>query len=47
MPESAVHWLHYADWKKQLEAKDEAAIDIAIQKILLMQAHSFFLGGYR
>ena len=26
-------------------AKDAAAVDAAIQKILLMQAHSFFLGG--
>lgn len=31
--------------EKALEAKDEQAIDISIQKILLMQAHSFFLGG--
>jgi amylosucrase len=31
--------------EKALEAKDEVAIDISIQKILLMQAHSFFLGG--
>ena len=31
--------------EKALEAKDEKAIDISIQKILLMQAHSFFLGG--
>ena len=31
--------------EKAIEANDEQAIDIAIQKILLMQAHSFFLGG--
>lgn len=28
-----------------LQANDTAAIDMAVQKILLMQAHSFFLGG--
>lgn len=28
-----------------LEAKNEAAVDTAVQKIILMQAHSFFLGG--
>jgi amylosucrase len=31
--------------EKALEAKDDAAVDLAIRKILLMQAHSFFLGG--
>jgi amylosucrase len=31
--------------EKALDEKDEKAIDISIQKILLMQAHSFFLGG--
>jgi amylosucrase len=31
--------------EKALEANNEEAIDISIQKILLMQAHSFFLGG--
>lgn len=31
--------------EKALNEKDEAAIDLSIQKILLMQAHSFFLGG--
>jgi amylosucrase len=31
--------------EKALEQKDEAAIALSIQKILLMQAHSFFLGG--
>jgi amylosucrase len=31
--------------EKALEAKDEKAIAESIQKILLMQAHSFFLGG--
>ncbi|TAL40410.1 MAG: alpha-amylase [Chitinophagaceae bacterium] len=31
--------------EKALEKKDEKAIEISIQKILMMQAHSFFLGG--
>ncbi len=31
--------------EKAINDNDEAAIEIAIQKILLMQAHSFFLGG--
>jgi amylosucrase len=31
--------------EKAIEQNDSAAIDISIQKILLMQAHSFFLGG--
>lgn len=31
--------------EKALKAKDENAIEQSIQKILLMQAHSFFLGG--
>jgi amylosucrase len=31
--------------EKALKGKDEAAIALSIQKILLMQAHSFFLGG--
>jgi amylosucrase len=31
--------------EKALEAKDEQAIGVSIQKILLMQSHSFFLGG--
>jgi amylosucrase len=31
--------------EKAIEANDTQAIDIAIQKILMMQAHSFFLGG--
>jgi amylosucrase len=31
--------------EKAIKAKDEAAIALSIQKILLMQAHSFFLGG--
>ncbi|MEQ1796460.1 MAG: alpha-glucosidase C-terminal domain-containing protein, partial [Lacibacter sp.] len=31
--------------EKALNKKNKAAIDLSIQKILLMQAHSFFLGG--
>ncbi|QNA44466.1 alpha-amylase family glycosyl hydrolase [Lacibacter sediminis] len=31
--------------EKALNAKDQAAIDLSIQKIVMMQAHSFFLGG--
>ncbi len=31
--------------EKALNKKDQAAIDLSIQKILMMQAHSFFLGG--
>ncbi|MGB3079016.1 MAG: alpha-amylase family glycosyl hydrolase [Saprospiraceae bacterium] len=31
--------------EKAIEKKDTAAIEISIQKILMMQAHSFFLGG--
>lgn len=31
--------------EKAIENKDEKAIEMAIRKILLMQAHSFFLGG--
>ena len=31
--------------EKAVNEKDEAAIALSIQKILLMQAHSFFLGG--
>ncbi|MDX1954539.1 MAG: alpha-amylase family glycosyl hydrolase [Chitinophagaceae bacterium] len=31
--------------EKALEYKDEEAIELAIRKILLLQAHSFFLGG--
>lgn len=31
--------------EKALEQNDTAAIDSSIQKIILMQAHSFFLGG--
>jgi amylosucrase len=31
--------------EKAVNEKDEAAITLSIQKILLMQAHSFFLGG--
>ena len=31
--------------EKALESKDEAGIDLSIQKIVLMQAHTFFLGG--
>lgn len=31
--------------EKALEQQDEVAIEQSIQKILLMQAHSFFLGG--
>lgn len=31
--------------EKAIHEKDESAIEISIQKILLMQAHSFFLGG--
>ncbi len=31
--------------EKAIEAKDAVAIDLSIQKIILMQAHSFFLGG--
>lgn len=31
--------------EKALEKKDEKAIELSIQKILMMQAHSFFLGG--
>lgn len=31
--------------EKALNAKDADAVSIAIQKILLMQAHSFFIGG--
>lgn len=31
--------------EKAMEEKDEDAIALSIQKILLMQAHSFFLGG--
>ena len=45
MPASAVRWLLYAVWKKHWKIKMKAAIDISIKKILLMQAHSFFLGG--
>lgn len=28
-----------------LQEKDEAAIDLSVKKILMMQAHSFFIGG--
>ena len=31
--------------EKALNEKDEKAIELSIQKIVLMQAHSFFLGG--
>ncbi len=31
--------------EKAIESKDTQAIELAIRKILLMQAHSFFLGG--
>jgi amylosucrase len=31
--------------EKAIESGDHAAIDVSIQKILLMQAHSFFQGG--
>ena len=31
--------------EKALNEKDKAAIDLSIQKIVMMQAHSFFLGG--
>ena len=31
--------------EKAINNKDQGAIDISIQKILMMQAHSFFLGG--
>lgn len=31
--------------EKALNENDQTAIDLSIQKILLMQAHSFFLGG--
>jgi amylosucrase len=31
--------------EKALNAKDQATIDVSIQKIIMMQAHSFFLGG--
>jgi amylosucrase len=31
--------------EKAIEANDEIAINLSIRKILLMQAHSFFLGG--
>jgi amylosucrase len=31
--------------EKAIQEKNSVAIDMAIQKILLMQAHSFFLGG--
>jgi amylosucrase len=31
--------------EKALEIKDENAVNVSIRKILLMQAHSFFLGG--
>jgi amylosucrase len=31
--------------EKAINAKNKAAIDLSIQKILMMQAHSFFLGG--
>lgn len=31
--------------EKAVKEKDEAAIQLSIQKILLMQAHSFFIGG--
>jgi amylosucrase len=31
--------------EKAIEAKDELAVDYAIRRILLMQAHSFFIGG--
>ena len=31
--------------EKALNEKDQAAIDLSIQKLLMMQAHSFFLGG--
>jgi len=31
--------------EKALEAHDENAVNVSIRKILLMQAHSFFLGG--
>ena len=31
--------------EKAMEGKDADAIELAIQRILLMQAHSFFLGG--
>jgi amylosucrase len=31
--------------EKAINNKDQDAIDISIQKILIMQAHSFFLGG--
>ena len=31
--------------EKAIAAKDDVAIDIAIRKICLMQAHSFFIGG--
>jgi amylosucrase len=31
--------------EKAIEINDNAAIDLSIQKIILMQAHSFFLGG--
>lgn len=31
--------------EKALESQDDKAIDVSLRKILLMQAHSFFLGG--
>jgi len=31
--------------EKAMDANDEIAVDLAIHKILLMQAHSFFIGG--
>jgi amylosucrase len=31
--------------EKAVEVNDEVAIDLSIRKILLMQAHSFFIGG--
>ncbi|MGB4847315.1 MAG: alpha-amylase family glycosyl hydrolase [Saprospiraceae bacterium] len=31
--------------EKAIEKKDIAAIEVSVQKILMMQAHSFFLGG--
>ncbi len=31
--------------EKALKTNDKAAIDLSIQKIVMMQAHSFFLGG--
>jgi amylosucrase len=31
--------------EKAIEAKDDAAVDFAILRIVLMQAHSFFIGG--